>query len=54
MAKNGQKWTYLQHSHVIYRWKDILKLISAVEAFVGVIEADLRMIRMKSCLIDPN
>ena len=49
--KFSQKWTYHAYGHVIYCWKGSLKLISVVETFVGIIEADLGMIRMKFCLI---
>ena len=38
--KIGLKWTYPAYSHVIYRWKGILKLIPVVGIFVHDIEAE--------------
>ena len=50
--KFGQKWTYFVYSHVIYCWKGILMLISAVEIFLNGAEADSCIIRMKLCIIN--
>ena len=51
--KFGQKWTYSAYSHVIYRWKGILKLISVVEIFVGDTEAGPCIIRTNFCIMNP-
>ena len=50
--KFGQKWTFHAYSHVIYRWKGILKLISVVGIFVDGAEADSCIIRIKLCIIN--
>ena len=50
--KFGQKWTYPAYSHVIYRWKGILKLISVVEIFMGDTEAGPCIIRTNFCIIN--
>ena len=50
--KFGQKWTYPAYSHVIYRWKGILKLISLVGIFVDDVEAESCIIRMNYCIIN--
>ena len=50
--KFGQKWTFHAYSHVIYRWKGILKHISVVGIFLDGAETDLCIIRMKFCIID--
>ena len=49
--KFGQKWTFHAYSHVIYRWKGILKLISMVEKFYHEFEAEPRIIKENFCII---
>ena len=43
-SKFGQKWTYSADSHVIYRWRGILRLISVVGIFVDSVESEPRII----------
>ena len=43
-----------QCSHVIYRQKGILKLISVVGIFVGESKVESRIIRMDFCIIKPK
>ena len=50
--KFGQKWTFHAYSHVIYRWKGILKLISVVGIFMDCVEAESCIIRMSYCIIN--
>ena len=52
--KFGQKWTFYAYSHVIYRWKGILKQISVMGIFSGNIEVESRIIRMNFCIIKPK
>ena len=35
--KFGRKWTYPVYSHIIYRWKGILKLNSVVESVLDIV-----------------
>ena len=50
--KFDQKWTYCAHSHVIYRWRGILKPISVVGIFVDGIEFEPCIIKMDLCIIN--
>ena len=50
--KFGQKWTYSAHSHVIYRWRGILRLISVVGIFVDGVESEPWIVRMNLCIIN--
>ena len=52
--KFGQKWTFLAYSHVIYRWKGILRHISVVGIFVSESEVESRIIKMNFCIIKPK
>ena len=52
--KFGQKWTYHAYSHVIYRWKGILKQILVVGIFVGDNDAGPCIIRMNFRIIKPK
>ena len=52
--KFGQKWTFHAYSHVIYRWKGILKQILVVGIFVNDIEVESCIIRMNFCMIKPK
>ena len=49
--KFGQKWTFHAYSHVIYRWKGILKLISMVAKFYHEFEAEPHIIKENFCII---
>lgn len=49
--KFGQKWTYSEDSHVIYRWRGIMRLISVVGIFVDSVESEPCIIRMNLCII---
>ena len=48
----GQNWTYCEHSHTIYHWKGILKLVSVVGMFVDDIEAEACVDKTNLCIIN--
>ena len=51
-AESGQKGILHGHSHVIQRWKDILKLISVMGIFEDEVEAESCIVRNKFCIIN--